>query len=61
MYAGWEVEGFIDRLTKRDDSNSERLVLEAISYLRAFSRDCDALRAENERLRAELNGGVECV
>jgi hypothetical protein len=44
--AGWEVEGFIDRLTRRDDSNSERLVLEAISHLRAFSRDCDALRAE---------------
>jgi hypothetical protein len=43
--AGWEVEGFIERLTRRDDSNSERLVLEAVSHLRAFSRDCDALRA----------------
>jgi hypothetical protein len=42
--AGWEVEGFIERLTRRDDGNSERLVLEAISHLRAFSRDCDALR-----------------
>jgi DNA repair ATPase RecN len=59
--AGWEVEGFIDRLTRRDDTNSERLVLEAISHLRAFSRDCDALRESNreaadeiERLRAAL-------
>ncbi len=59
--AGWEVEGFIDRLTRRDNSNSERLVLEAISHLRAFSRDCDSLResnretaAENEQLRAAL-------
>jgi len=40
--AGWEVEGFINRLT------------EAISHLRAFSRDCDGLRAENERLRARI-------
>lgn len=59
--AGWEVEGFIERLIRRDDSNSERLVLEAISHLRAFSRDCDALRESNreavdeiERLNAEV-------
>jgi hypothetical protein len=64
---GWEVEGFINRLTQRDDTNSERLVLEAVSHLRAFSRDCDALREgrdtmgdlwasakeANEQLRAE--------
>jgi len=42
--AGWEVEGFIDRLARRDEANSERLILEAISHLRAFSRECDALR-----------------
>lgn len=52
--AGWEVEGFINRLTKRDDTNSERLVLEAVSYLRAFSRDCDGLRKTNAELRAEI-------
>lgn len=51
--AGWEVEGFISRLTQRDDTNSERLVLEAVSYLRVFSLDCDALRAEVQRLKAE--------
>jgi hypothetical protein len=51
---GWEVEGFIDRLTKRNDTNSERLVLEAIRYLRAFSRDCDALRESNSELRDEI-------
>lgn len=53
--AGWEVEGFIDRLTRRDDSNSERLVLEAISHLRAFSRDCEALRESNERMEKSLH------
>lgn len=52
--AGWEVEGFIDRLTRRDDTNSERLVLEAISHLRAFSRDCDALRDNNRGLRERI-------
>jgi hypothetical protein len=52
--AGWEVEGFIDRLTRRDDTNSERLVLESVSHLRAFSRDCDALRDDNRELRAEV-------
>lgn len=52
--AGWEVEGFIDRLTRRDDVNSERLVAEAISHLRGFSRDCDALRESNQELRAEI-------
>jgi uncharacterized small protein (DUF1192 family) len=52
--AGWEVEGFIDRLTRRDDSNAERLVLEAVSHLRAFSRDCDTLRESNQGLRAEV-------
>ena len=31
--AGWEVEGFINRLTRRDDTNSERLVLEALEAL----------------------------
>jgi hypothetical protein len=51
---GWEVEGFINRLTQRDDTNSERLVLEAVSHLRAFSRDCDGLREDNQELRAEL-------
>ena len=52
--AGWEVEGFIDRLTRRNDANSERLVAEAISHLRGFSRDCDALRESNQELRAEI-------
>lgn len=51
---GWEVEGFIDRLTRRDDTNSKRLVLEAISHLRAFSRDCDTLREDNRELRATV-------
>lgn len=51
---GWEVEGFIDRLTRRDDSNSERLVLEAISHLRGFSRDCDAMREDNQELRVKV-------
>lgn len=55
--AGWEVEGFIDRLIKRDDTNSERLVFEAISHLRAFYRDCDALRTEIDRLKALI---AEC-
>lgn len=59
--AGWEVEGFIDRLTRRDDSNSERLVLEAISHLRGFSRDCDALREANARLRREKAELVEAL
>ena len=58
--AGWEVEGFIDRLTRRNDTNSERLVLEAISHLRNFSRDCAALRAEIERLRAALDNQRDC-
>jgi hypothetical protein len=53
--AGWEVEGFIDCLTRRDDTNSERLVLEAISHLRGFSRDCDGLRESNGVLRAEVS------
>lgn len=57
--AGWEVEGFIDRLTRRDDSNSERLVLEAIRHLRAFSRDCDALREGNARLTQERDHAIE--
>ena len=64
--AGWEVEGFISQLIKRDDTNSERLVLAAISHLRAFSRDCDALRDstrkaadEIERLRAALRDIAE--
>lgn len=52
--AGWEVEGFIDRLTRRNDANSERLVAEAISHLRGFSRDCDALRESNQELRADI-------
>jgi len=52
--AGWEVEGFIDRLTRRDDTNSERLVLEAVSHLRAFSRDCDAMREDNREQREQL-------
>lgn len=52
--AGWEVEGFINRLTRRTDVNSERLVLEAISHLRGFSRDCDALRDNLEEARAEI-------
>jgi len=51
--AGWEVEGFISRLTKRDNMNSERLVLEAISHLRGFSRDCDGLRERATRAEAE--------
>jgi FtsZ-binding cell division protein ZapB len=57
--AGWEVEGFIDRLTRRDDSNSERLVLEAIRHLRGFSRDCDALRESNARLTQERDHAIE--
>src|SRR5262245_52232446 len=52
--AGWEVEGFIARLTRRDGTNDERLVLEAISHLRAFSRDCDALRDTNAALREQI-------
>jgi hypothetical protein len=52
--AGWEVEGFIDRLTRRDGTNDERLVLEAISHLRAFARDCDALRESNRRYADEI-------
>lgn len=66
MKAGWEVEGFIDRLTRRNDHNSERLVLEAISHLRAFSDQDTTLRdriacqeAEIERLRAALRGIAE--
>lgn len=51
--AGWEVEGFIDRLTRRDETNSERLILEAISHLRAFSRDCDGLKRANAILLEE--------
>jgi hypothetical protein len=51
---GWEVEGFIDRLTRRDTTNSERLVLEAIGHLRSLSRDCDSLRETNAELRAEI-------
>jgi outer membrane murein-binding lipoprotein Lpp len=65
---GWEVEGFIKRLTRRDDTNSERLVLEAISYLRAFSCDCDALREANaaarqdaQRMRAELENVISLL
>lgn len=54
MTAGWEVEGFIRRLTARDNTNSERLVLEAISHLRAFSRDCDALRENNQKLQSRV-------
>lgn len=52
---GWEVEGFIARLTQRDDANSERLVLEAVSHLRAFSRDCDELRSEKALVEAALD------
>ena len=52
--AGWEVEGFIDRLTRRNSTNEERLVLEAISHLRAFSRDCDALRESNRKAADEI-------
>jgi hypothetical protein len=51
---GWEVEAFITRLIRRDETNSERLILEAISHLRAFSRDCDALREDNRKRRAEI-------
>jgi hypothetical protein len=65
---GWEVEGFIKRLTRRDDTSSERLVLEAISHLRAFSRDCDALREANaaarqdaQRMRAELENVISLL
>lgn len=66
--AGWEIEGFIDRLTKRNDTNDERLVLETISHLRGFSRDCDSLRdalsqlrSEREAMEAELRNLVECL
>jgi hypothetical protein len=43
MIEGWEVEGFISRLLKRDDTNDERLVLEAVKHLRALCRERDAL------------------
>lgn len=59
--AGWEVEGFIDRLTRRDNSNSERLVLEAISHIRGFSQDCDALRARAEKAEADLKEWICCA
>jgi hypothetical protein len=59
--AGWEVEAFIDRLTRRDDKSSEGLVLEAISHLRAFSRDSDALREDNRALRAERDALREAL
>lgn len=66
--AGWEIEGFIDRLTKRNDTNDERLVLETISHLRGFSRDCDSLRdalsqlrSEREAMETELRNLVECL
>jgi hypothetical protein len=51
---GWEVEGFIDRLTKRTDSNSERLVLEAVSHLQAFSQQDTHLRTAIEKQQAEI-------
>ena len=49
--AGWEVEGFIVRLLERTPENDERLVLEACSHLREFSRQDSSLRDQIAQIR----------
>ena len=49
--AGWEVEGFIARLLQRTPENDERLVLEACSHLREFSRQDSSLRDQIAQMR----------
>lgn len=46
MKAGWEVEGFIDRLTRRNDA-----LRDGNSELRA---EIERLEAENEQLKSLL-------